>query len=1647
MEYILNDAQSDSSESEGVRPPDEGDINRVEQTCDASNINDANVAGIPDASGGAGNTMGARKRRRSLIATPLSIRMDPRYIVDPADTASERVRRRRRRCHAKIVHARRTRAEDNADEVRLSNGAPELRLQDGSTSVVANGIPDTRLDFTGTLDSDSSDVELPLAVETQSTRAMREFHDELGSYVMRHCTVCREMWPTKDKVRSVNGGDGWTCSTCRKHGPTPFFGEWNDMLPFTDDIPLDVRVALRKLTMVEEMLLSPVFPIMSVYKLKSGHHVHRGYVANFRQEVTEIFRQIPRDPGSIPLVIVRRTDQDNNVRECKCNRARVILVGQYLVENHEGFEQLNITFDESVASQLPEDDVLPGLQVVIDDADVESDDVGPVYDTENGETDAENDSIEHTYVEGHSDSGSEEDKLRRILNWPSVSRTPINEFQESYNLASLAFIKLFPKGRGDPTSHGRRKGLRLHEAAHHLLKYAEVDPLTGRLYYPFAEHPRYVFWIYDRLRRHRVLNQASVYLSKNPGDAALSVEELKAKLKNPHEVNELMGRMCSYSANISGSNAYWYTRRKELEAIFEQKGPGTAFFTFSFADNHWDDIHRHLPGDPSCPLNRRRNALRCPQLFDWFFEKRLQAFVKYFFEMYLQSEWHWYRFEWQSRSAIHAHGVVKLTNDPGLVELVTKVYAGVLAREKLNDSTAPLHNRALFETAVAEAAEAEKVVVAFVDSLVTAYNDAPPTNGATVPEPHPASLNVAQFMHDSNTMHSDYCSLANCLQRHVCRPDGYCRVKNRTDGLVCRFGYPKCCESHTRIDFENIGDNSVRATIVLRRNDSMMNPHNKVMLQHWRANVDLQVILDYHAAIAYMVKYAAKAEKQGRNLMSLYRSVVAPALVEDRAMTKLRSLMIRTVGQRDIGAGEASRLVAGGNHYHSSFTFKNESLDLKQYHFVYNKERKEWDAKESLLSMYGRRQTLLVGMSNELRVVLESVENFVHFCQLFDISKQKGLRLNPKNNVIVRTYPSYSSDPALSTFPKYCLSLILKYTPWLCAAPEDLSLLLDEETACDRWFNFQRDATATQKSFFERDTTLKDMLRLAKEHYDMEGILTPTPNTPLHFPDWADLSDMRPYEEIDFDYGTQVACDYDFNWSESWSHYTSSQQAVASTWVSSRATTSTVLRRCDLPFVSREHLNENQKLVYDIVTDAIDRKTQLLLIVIGDAGTGKTFTISAVSHVVNTVRAAYTAKAAYQIDGFTLHSLLKIPVNSRNGFQDLKSKPLRMLQDAFKEVQLLVIDEYSLLGLDMLSKIDKRLRQATGRCETPFGGLSVILVGDSAQLAPVCATPLYDTSNAPHCNEGKVVYTLFEKVVQLTEKKRQTFDPNDIDQIAFTTALDNIRAGQCNERDWEFLKTRSLSHNDYSLFRSAVHLFATNREVDEHNIRALNGIAAPKICLRAKHSDDNKTRKARNMKCDSFQGLSLTLYLSVGTRVMLHINLWTATGLTNGSVGEVKDIVFHPVDNPHHDLPRFVVVDFPHYRGPRFFSCDEKATWVPLGPSTIKDDSFRFSRTQFPVKLAYGLTIHKSQGQTLSKCVVTLAPSEKSCGLTYVALSRVKHPHDLLLHPVAFDRLSSIGNSVKFKLRLAEEARLKILAIRTKASFTAAAPSHAAQNF
>ena len=251
---------------------------------------------------------------------------------------------------------------------------------------------------------------------------------------------------------------------------------------------------------------------------------------------------------------------------------------------------------------------------------------------------------------------------------------------------------------------------------------------------------------------------------------------------------------------------------------------------------------------------------------------------------------------------------------------------------------------------------------------------------------------------------------------------------------------------------------------------------------------------------------------------------------------------------------------------------------------------------------------------------------------------------------------------------------------------------------------------------------------------------------------------------------------------------------------------------------------------------------------------------------------------------------------------------------------------------------------------------------------------------------NKGIFQMFERVVTLSIKG------SNHEQTVFRDLLLRLRNGESTKHDWELLLARQPSHiANLELFKHATHAH---------------------------------TAKAQTISPQEMYGLQPTF--SKRGSGYAHNEPVESVGLCNGSTGRVLDIIHHNDHRPP-DLPIAVIVKFDNYVGP---SISEVPAAVPIVPVSISVNSVH-ERKQLPLRLSWAMTIHKCQGLTLPKAWIDLGKSERTLGMSYVAISRVRNLSSLVIEPITFDRLSKIKNCVNLKYRTVEECRLDRLSSLT----------------
>ena len=1357
------------------------------------------------------------------------------------------------------------------------------------------------------------------------------------------------------------------------------------------------------------MLVSAVLPIMSIYRLPHGQYGYRGHIINLPQDVATFAATLPRCAKDLDVVIVRKPGSTESHHDFRVRKSVVLSALHWLFNNNIYYR--NISLDPNAIAGLPEDGDLPGLTCIT----LQSDDTAlhdhhdrddpsnsffsqsfvPISHRQLTEEEAAQQTVQdrlhsqqsascssntnnvpsalpnpshQQLTEGEEVQQTVQGQLHRqlsascssninnsppIVSWPSTGPTPVNEFRtEGY--FTCAFPTLFPTGAAD-FSAPRPRTVTIGNYFKHLMMFHD-----GR----FAKHPRFRYFALNTEMRWRALQTGQVYVRQHPTDASLSVQELQDMVGRGGE--QFSNRVLHYASSLRGTRQYWFQQRSRLIAMVDTLGLPTIFFTHSAADLQWPELARLIcPEDPDSSASRSHALAENPALADWFFHERIMQFLQAFYIDVLGATDYWLRFEWQHRGSPHVHGLAWLANAPDVAKIVS-----------LTNASAAQHDE----------------IITFVDKLVSTTNPAINPDGSNMDDLPPPST----MPHVCNKPYSDVVDIQQDLvhlistcQRHTRCSPSYC-LQTKGGSQQCRFGYPKPLQDHSRLLVEN-GD----AEVLTARNDPLINSHNQLQLSAWRANVDMQYCVSRRKVVEYCAKYATKCEPRSQALKEVYTNIVRGLRNDDIALKAVQKLLINSVGERDYSAQETCHLLLQLPMFTASRDFIVISLDGSR---AVQQQLKE-----------GQSATIPSAIEHYIaRPATQQFESMtlIHFVQHFTIPRkiedQPSLRRKP---VIVIFRPYCSPDPNGPQYEQYCRQKLMLYMPF-----RQLQHLLAEFSTFTAAYAHFLHSGAVPSSLEDDIQRLEQQSIQSNEDNDDTNDQSNSQPSYLAQEDWMLLCQLHP-AQIDSDSTSHT----DVDWTEAAKAYSNLHEMA--TFVSRHK--EAALPQLFTTTADIQQLQSKQRKVYDLVYDHLHgvNLQPLHMIISGTAGTGKSYLINCLRLLLqNTVQVmAPTGVAAFNVDGFTLHSLLDLP--TRGDFKELHGERLQCLQKRLKGIDYLIIDEMSMLGRKMFGQVDSRLRQAFPRhSHEVLGGRSCLLFGDFGQLPPVLDLPLYTTvSRSALSDLGRYAYQIFDKAIVLDQVIRQ--QGHDPKQKLFRDILLRLRDGQITMADWNQLMTQTPSRvSDMSPFTTALHLFPTVQAVFEHNLSTLRASGQAIATIKAVHSGPNASKAST----DDSGGLEPIICIACGARVMLTSNLWTQAGLVNGAMGSVAAICYQSGGPP--DLPAAVMVHFDSYHGPTY--SDGTVPIVPVR-HTWYNAGVPCSRLQLPLKLAWAITIHKAQGLTLDKVIIDVGTREFSSGLTFVACSRVRRLSDLLFIPAfPFQRLSHLSASQRLQERQQEDARL-----------------------
>lgn len=434
----------------------------------------------------------------------------------------------------------------------------------------------------------------------------------------------------------------------------------------------------------------------------------------------------------------------------------------------------------------------------------------------------------------------------------------------------------------------------------------------------------------------------------------------------------------------------------------------------------------------------------------------------------------------------------------------------------------------------------------------------------------------------------------------------------------------------------------------------------------------------------------------------------------------------------------------------------------------------------------------------------------------------------------------------------------------------------------------------------------------------------------------------------------------------------------------------------------------------------------------GKAGTGKTTLLKEIIENThkNTVVVVPTGIAALNAGGVTIHSMFQLPfagflpthsappqIRDNVRFENRKTlrvhfKMNKVKQDVIRNMELLIVDEVSMLRADVLDAMDFML-QSVRRNDEAFGGVQVLFIGDLLQLPPVVRQEDWEILKNYYSGmfffhshviqQNPLLYIELDKIYRQTEQ-------------SFINVLNNLRNNRISQEDIQLLNKYVKPDFDIKKNQGYITLTTHNAKADNINNQALNDLKEKSFKYYPEIVGDFP---------EKIYPIEEELELKVGAQIIFIKNdLSYEKRYFNGKMGVIhslseKEIVVHfPEENKYIEVEKY---EWENIK----YSVDENS-------KNIKEEVLG-TFTHFPIKLAWAITVHKSQGLTFDKAVLDVSQVFVS-GQAYVALSRLRSLDGLvLLKPIQLNGITNDASVMDYSKNKSEKETLKQeLDIQTK---------------
>ena len=1210
------------------------------------------------------------------------------------------------------------------------------------------------------------------------------------------------------------------------------------------------------------------------------------------------------------------------------------------------------------------------------------------------------------------------------------------------------FSDYFPLGRGGYFGHERKTKLDLRR---YLLQRLQNKDAR------FAGNDEYVFAFQYACELQQLEGAQGVSLRMTRGSKHNGSIMNAGMMKDNNVINDLVRNDKAYKfmKDIRGTPAFWQQKLYDTLAMMKALGTPTWFLTLSPAEFMWPDFIQAVgrryglnfsDDDVSAmswdekAFHLRRNPVITVQMFD----HRLHSF----FADYMKSEAqplgeivdYIIKIEFQARGSPHAHCLLWVNDSPvpgkdddeKICKFVDRYCMGYLP-EGVDECTCEMPDDVTFDdmTNLAEKLQSH------VHSLYCKKHKNKVCRFGFPKLPSPRT--IICWPTDEKDPNTDSVEVAR--KKAILKIIQDMCIKEKDDGNVISLNdlLKKCCISEDEyIDIlKSVSSRSPGIILKREPKDGNINNFNPNISSLWRANMDVQYVLDPYSAITYILSYVMKPEK---GMSELIRQV-AVEYAGEGLKEQMKMITRAFTGKREVSQQEAlyrcnrsfklfekSRTV---QFISSSTADKRTSLPkpkvileemdpndddifMASIHDRY--ERRPDELENMCLAQFGTEYEYsnsiissedTIAMPEKRKNQLDRIKLKLKQCTGVETAAENNAR--PKTHEfmkktrrpkVLRTY-----TPKKGTQDYFCAQLLL-FTPYR-----------NENEFGNGFASMEEHYRAVE------ETIKTNAMAFNLYEEEVERALD-------------DYQKTIPQSEAGSTLDANTEESQSENVSSLSKRYRHEAKKDTMTWAEY------CIARRTLNSEQREIVNFNRRHVKQQIADikaGISVKGYKIFLN-GPGGTGKSHVINLINrdtkYLFSTTNAvdprycenrcpnkptslltAFTGTAAFNICGSTLSSTMQLCL------EHVSDQTKTIMKMQLSQIQLIIIDEISMVGLKDFNKVNSRCCMIKNSIESDqnFGDINMLVVGDFNQLPPVMQTPVYRSpANINNLSDMQPLLWRDFEFHEFTQVMRQKDEE-------FALLLNSIRLGPPKEDDYadNMLKARELNvdADNPAYPKLALHVYAQNIHCRVWNEKILDSLTTN--LYESQSHDTFPNAQGRNItlpdKPSATGNLQATLLFKVGSRVVLTDNMDVLDGLTNGAYGTIIAIIpdgddilvqqymEHLKGGNTKSIPtvmlrvKYVLVKFDSPRvgqharevSPYRFKFPH---CVPIPKITKSFKLFRGSTTQqctrqqFPIFLAWAVTIHKVQGMTLDELVVDMHPSKGrfTDGQAYVAFSRVR---------------------------------------------------------